>query len=149
VFVDDNCSMRHASKEGSRAPHSCSCGCMQVWSLLFQRLQAAKTARFVRGFLLLLAHVVVSRGPAALAASTDAVQPGIFLVILQQVSLPYFPCAFRQPMHFLCHSPPSGHGAQAEPPCRELVRRMLCGGFAQGHVPACARGRCGRPAWRR
>ena len=57
----------------------------QVWSLLFQRLQAAKTARFVRGFLVLLAHFVAAHGPAALSASMDAVQPGILLVILQQV----------------------------------------------------------------
>ena len=31
-----------------------------------------------------LSHYVVKRGPAALQASTDTVQPGIFLVILQQ-----------------------------------------------------------------
>ena len=60
---------------------------VQVWSLLFQRLQAAKTARFVRGFLVFLCHVVLVHGPAALVASTNAVQPGIFLVILQQVCL--------------------------------------------------------------
>ena len=59
---------------------------MQVWTILFQRLQAAKTARFVRGFLVFLSHFVVKRGPAALQASTDTVQPGIFLVILQQAS---------------------------------------------------------------
>ncbi len=57
---------------------------MQIWRLLFQRLQTAKTARFVRGFLVFLSHYVVKRGPAALQASTDTVQPGIFLVILQQ-----------------------------------------------------------------
>jgi len=57
---------------------------MQIWTILFQRLQAAKTARFVRGFLVFLSHYVVERGPAALQASTDTVQPGIFLVILQQ-----------------------------------------------------------------
>ncbi|EIE27359.1 Cse1-domain-containing protein [Coccomyxa subellipsoidea C-169] len=59
-----------------------------VWSLLFQRLQAAKTSRFVRGFLVFLSHYIVQRGPGALAASVDAVQPGILLVLLQQVWLP-------------------------------------------------------------
>lgn len=57
---------------------------MQVWTILFQRLQAAKTARFVRGFLVFLSHFVVKRGPAALQASTDTLQPGVFLMILQQ-----------------------------------------------------------------
>ena len=38
----------------------------------------------MRGFLVFLARYVVRRGPAALQASTDTVQPGIFLVILQQ-----------------------------------------------------------------
>lgn len=56
----------------------------QIWTILFQRLQAAKTSRFVRGFLVFLSHFVVKRGPAALHASTDTVQPGIFLGILQQ-----------------------------------------------------------------
>ena len=57
---------------------------MQVWTILFQRLQAAKTAPFVRGFLVFLSHFVVKRGPAALQASTDTLQPGVFLMILQQ-----------------------------------------------------------------
>ena len=57
---------------------------MQVWTILFQRLQAAKTARFVRGFLVFLSHFVVKRGPAALQASTDTLQQGVFLMILQQ-----------------------------------------------------------------
>ena len=60
---------------------------VQIWTILFQRLQAAKTARFVRGFLVFLSHYVVKRGPVALQASTDTVQPGIFLVILQQARM--------------------------------------------------------------
>ena len=56
----------------------------QIWKILFQRLQAAKTARYVRGFLVFLSHFVVKRSPAAMQASTDTVQPGIFLIILQQ-----------------------------------------------------------------
>ena len=59
-----------------------------MWSLLFQRLQTAKTSRFVRGFLVFLSHFIVQRGPTALAVSMDAVQPGILLVLLQQVWLP-------------------------------------------------------------
>ena len=70
---------------------------MQIWRLLFQRLQAAKTARFVRGFLVFLSHYVVKRGPAALQASTDTVQPGIFLVILQQARAGLSICAPPKP----------------------------------------------------
>ena len=61
-----------------------------MWTLLFQRLQAAKTARFVRGLLVSLCTVALVHGPAALVASTDAVQPGVFMAILQQV-LPWLP----------------------------------------------------------
>lgn len=59
-----------------------------MWRLLFQRLQAAKTSRFVRGFLVFLSHYVVARGPAPLSASMEAVQPGILLALLGQVWLP-------------------------------------------------------------
>ena len=88
---------------------------MQVWTIIFQRLQAAKTSRFVRGFLVFLSHYVVKRGPAALQASTDTVQPGIFLVILQQAcprlsirahSRSHAPCgAYTRP---ICITLPAG-----------------------------------------
>lgn len=58
---------------------------MQVWTILFQRLQQAKTARYVRGLLVFLSHFIVKRGPQALAASTDPVQPGILAGLLGQV----------------------------------------------------------------
>lgn len=64
--------------------HSSSQTAAQIWKILFQRLQAAKTARYVRGFLVFLSHFVVKRSPAALQASTDTLQPGIFIIILQQ-----------------------------------------------------------------
>ena len=41
----------------------------------------------MRGLLVFLSHYVVKRGPVALQASTDTVQPGIFLVILQQACM--------------------------------------------------------------
>ena len=64
---------------------SCSMISCRVWTILFQRLQAAKTARFVRGLFLCSYRIfVVKRGPAALQASTDTLQPGVFLMILQQ-----------------------------------------------------------------
>ena len=69
----------------------------QIWTILFQRLQAAKTARFVRGFLVFLARYVVKRGPGALQASTDTVQPGIFLVILQQACAYLTTCSPPRP----------------------------------------------------
>ena len=109
-------------------------GCVpaQVWSLLFQRLQAAKTARFVRGFLLLLAHVVASRGPAALAASTDAVQPGIFLIILQQVRPVDILCPFGRSSPSLLLTPGFLSTAQAFEPCRGSPAAHALRGLLEG-----------------
>ena len=59
-----------------------------LWGLLFARAQAARTPRFVRGLLLFASGFAVVKssrpsgngggGAAALAASVDAVQPGLF-----------------------------------------------------------------------
>ena len=81
---------------------------MQVWTILFQRLQAAKTARFVRGFLVFLSHFVVKHGPMALQASTDTLQLGIFLMVLQQARRPSSELLSREPAMSDHHSP--GHG---------------------------------------
>ena len=62
-------------------------GQTQVWDLLFKRLQSAKTAKYVRCFLVFISHFVWRFGAPATAASADTVQPGIFLnAILPQVS---------------------------------------------------------------
>lgn len=50
----------------------------QVWGLLFQRLQSARTPKFVRGFLAFLAGFILRHGATATAASIDAVQSGLF-----------------------------------------------------------------------
>ena len=49
-----------------------------MWGLLFQRLQSARTPKFVRGFLLFLAGFILRHGASATAASIDAVQGGLF-----------------------------------------------------------------------
>lgn len=53
--------------------------CAQVWGLLFQRLQSARTPKFVRGFLSFLAGFILRHGASATAASIDAVQSGLFM----------------------------------------------------------------------
>jgi hypothetical protein len=50
----------------------------QVWGLLFQRLQSARTPKYVRGFLTFLAGFILRHGAAAATASIDAVQSGLF-----------------------------------------------------------------------
>ena len=50
-----------------------------LWGLLFARAQAARTPRFARGLLAFASgFAVVRQSAAALAASVDAVQPGLF-----------------------------------------------------------------------
>lgn len=50
-----------------------------------RRLQSSRTTKFVRCFLVFLATFVVRHGPTATQAAVDKVQPGIFLMLLQQV----------------------------------------------------------------
>lgn len=47
--------------------------------------QKSRTPRFVHAFANFLALYIVSAGPGAVVASTDAVQPGIFSMLAQQV----------------------------------------------------------------
>ena len=49
------------------------------------RLQATRTPKFVRGFVTFLAYFMVKHGPATVAATMDRVQPGIFVMLVQQV----------------------------------------------------------------
>lgn len=56
-----------------------------VWTLLFQRLQAARTAKFVRGFVVFTAAFAAMHGPGELMQALEAVQAGIGLMILDTV----------------------------------------------------------------
>ncbi|KFM24134.1 Exportin-2 [Auxenochlorella protothecoides] len=59
-----------------------------VWTLLFQRLQAARTAKFVRGFVVFTAAFAALHGPGELMQALEAVQAGIGLMILDTVIAP-------------------------------------------------------------
>lgn len=50
-----------------------------------RRLQATRTPKFVRGFVSFLAYFMVKHGPATVATTMDRVQPGIFVMLVQQV----------------------------------------------------------------
>ena len=52
--------------------------CAQVWGLLFQRLQSARTPKFVRGFLSFLAGFILRHGASATAASLTPCRAGFF-----------------------------------------------------------------------
>ena len=59
-----------------------------VWSLLFTRLQTSRTPRFSHGFGVFLSLFLCAAGPTPVVTSMDAVQPGIFGMVAQQVWLP-------------------------------------------------------------
>lgn len=60
-----------------------------IWQLLFSRLQTSRTDKFVRCFVRFLAEFIVKHGPLPLSAAMSKVQPGILLMLLQQVWLPH------------------------------------------------------------
>lgn len=59
-----------------------------VLTLLFSRLQASRTQKFVRCFVVFLALFIVKHTPATVSAVMDRVQPGVFMMLMQQVWLP-------------------------------------------------------------
>ena len=61
---------------------------LQIWSLLFRRLQSSKTTKFSRAFIVFLAFFITQQGAGAVATSVDAVQPGLFGQLLQGIWLP-------------------------------------------------------------
>lgn len=65
----------------------CAC-CMQIWALLFQRLQGSKTAKFSRAFVVFLAFFIAQQGAAQVATSIDTVQAGLFNILMQNIWLP-------------------------------------------------------------
>ena len=60
-----------------------------ILQLLFSRLQTSRTDKYVRCFVRFLAEFVVKHGPLSLSSAMDKVQPGILLMLLQQVWLPH------------------------------------------------------------
>ena len=80
-----------------------------LWSVLFRRLQAARTPRYVRGLLLFASGFAVLRGAPALVASVDGVQPGLFAGgLVRQVWAPSL-------------------GASVAGSCREDAKLLLAG----------------------
>lgn len=59
-----------------------------VWQILFTRLQTSKTPKYTQCFLVFLCLFVCKLGPVVAMESVDQVQPGIFLMLLQQVWIP-------------------------------------------------------------
>lgn len=59
-----------------------------IWKLLFLRLQSMRTPKFVRSLVVFVALLVVKHGVKVAEDTMNAVQPGIFIMLLQQVWLP-------------------------------------------------------------
>lgn len=59
-----------------------------VWLLLLQRLQSARTAKYVRGFVAFATGYAAAHGGPALLAAFDGVQSGVGLQIVQSVLAP-------------------------------------------------------------
>ena len=59
-----------------------------IWATLFGRLQKNRTVKFVKSFLIFMSLFLVKHGSTNLVDSINAVQPNIFLVILEQFWIP-------------------------------------------------------------
>ena len=59
-----------------------------MWKILFQRLQAAKTVKFEAGLVSFLSWFICKRSATAVQSSIDALQPGLFRMLIEQVWLP-------------------------------------------------------------
>lgn len=57
-------------------------------TLLFQRLQGSSTPKYTVHLVRAWAQLVHARGVATLLAAMDAIQPGIFAMVLEKVWLP-------------------------------------------------------------
>lgn len=62
-----------------------------VWGLLLQRLQNRKTVKYARSFAVFLALLIARHGPAWTQAGLDAVQAGLFPMLIEHVWLPALP----------------------------------------------------------
>lgn len=59
-----------------------------IWACLFKRLQDNKTMKFVRCLVILMSLILVKHGWNNLVDSINAVQPNLFLIILEQFWIP-------------------------------------------------------------
>ena len=59
-----------------------------IWSIIYQRLQTAKTTKFCKSFMSTGALLAALRGGDAAGQSMDSVQPGILLMVVQNVWSP-------------------------------------------------------------
>lgn len=60
----------------------------RIWTCLFFRLQNNKTAKFVKSFVIFMSLFLVKHGPQNLVTSVNAVQPDIFVMIIEQIWIP-------------------------------------------------------------
>ena len=61
---------------------------LQVWSLLLTRLQQGKTTKYTRCFIAFLSLMIALHGPAEIESQLNTMQPGLLLMLLQQIVLP-------------------------------------------------------------
>ncbi|KAK9167945.1 hypothetical protein Syun_000085 [Stephania yunnanensis] len=59
-----------------------------IWSALFTRLQTHRTVKFAKSLVIYMSLFLVKHGSAALADSINAVQPNLFVTILEQFWIP-------------------------------------------------------------
>ncbi|KAI3416776.1 Importin N-terminal domain-containing protein [Psidium guajava] len=59
-----------------------------IWHALFTRLQNRRTMKFVKSLLIFMSLFLVKHGPSNLVDSMNAVQPNIFVMILEQIWIP-------------------------------------------------------------
>eukprot|EP00741_Cyanophora_paradoxa_P021915 tig00021428_g21154.t1 len=59
-----------------------------VMQILFTRLQANKTAKFIRHLLVALSCIAARYGPGTLLEKVDGIQPRLFAMLLEQVWIP-------------------------------------------------------------
>lgn len=59
-----------------------------IWSILYQRLQSARTAKFSKSFIATAGQFAALRGGSAAGESMDSVQPGILAMLVESVWAP-------------------------------------------------------------
>ena len=67
---------------------------LQVWSLLLTRLQQGKTTKYTRCFIAFLSLLIALHGPAEIEGQLNTMQPGLLLMLLQQVVVPQLTAGF-------------------------------------------------------
>jgi len=61
-----------------------------IWTLIFQRLQSSKTAKYVNSFLCFMSSVILKVGIGPLAEILEKIQSGITVMIFEQIWIPSF-----------------------------------------------------------